>query len=132
MSVIEGKAAALMFPVSAADATGLRGIARYASLTTIQNISIPSELRGRFIRFASVGCNTRVSVSVGAHALVYATTANLGTGSAASGATVASGGYIEGVIPNDCTHLNFISDAASQTVEIYCTEVAVLSKASVK
>lgn len=131
MSTVENKAAALLFPVSAADATGLRGIARYASLTSNQSIAIPSEMRGRFIRFVSVGCNTRVSVSVGAHTLVYATTAALGTGSVASGATVATGLFVEGIIPKDCTYINFISDAASQTVEIYCTEVVVLSKAAV-
>jgi hypothetical protein len=128
--LIEGKASALMFPVSAADATGLRGVHRYASSTSNQSIALPTGMRSRFIRVMADGCDVRVSVSVGAHTLVYAQTAALGTGSTASGATIKSGGYLEGLVPSDCTHINFICSAGSEEVEIYCTEVPNLVKAS--
>jgi hypothetical protein len=127
---VEHKAAALKFPVSAADSTALTGVARYASATSNTSVALPSLLRGRFVRVVSVGVNTRVSVSIGAHTLVYNTNTNLGTGSTASGATCASGGSIEGIIPGDCTYINFISDNTGGTVEIFCTELNNLTKAA--
>lgn len=125
---IEHKAAAVKFPVSAADSDALTGVARYASATSNTSVAIPSKLRGRFVRVVSVGVNTRVSVSVGAHTLVYAQTANLGTGSTASGATCANGSAVEGIIPGNCTYINFISDNTGGTFEIYCTELSNLTK----
>jgi hypothetical protein len=127
---IEAKASAVKFPVSGADSTGLTGIPKYTSSTTAASATIPTAMRGRFVRVASHGCVTEVSASVGAVTLVYGQTSALGTGSAVAGARIADGGYIEGILPNNCTHLNWVSSSGSGLVEIYCSELPNHTKAT--
>lgn len=123
-SPIQTKAAAILFPICAADSTGRAGVHRYAASTSNQSVALPTAMRKNFLTFKAVGCNARVAVSRGAaQTLVYAQTAAVGTGNAAAGATCADGGTVEGIVLGTGTHLNFICDNATGTVEFYLSEV---------
>lgn len=123
MSPLQTKAAAILFPVNAADPTGRTGVYRYAAATANTAVVLPTAMKGNFLTFKAIGCNARVSVSRGAAALVYAQTSGVGSESAASGASCADGGIVEGIILKTATHLNFICDNATGTVEFYLSEV---------
>lgn len=123
-------------PTSAADTTGLKGPARYASAgptnTDTIHITLPSGLTtritagktgsGLFVNIQSLGVDTQLHFSQGGVDITYNQAAALGTGSVAAGLTIPSGQERSFQIPPDVDTLNILSSATGGQVEIWMSE----------
>lgn len=72
-----------------------------------------------------MGVDTQVAFSTTARTLVYNQASAIGTGSDVAGWTIPAGTYQDFIVPNDATHINFISSATGGFVELYMSELLV-------
>jgi hypothetical protein len=123
----------LIGPTAAADATGLTGVYRYATLTTNQSVALPAAWvtartdlgrigSGPFIRVYSGTTYTQVAFTAAAAVLVIDQASVFGTGHVSAGGTVPTDSYVDFMIPRGCGFITWISKATGGFVEFYLNE----------
>lgn len=128
MSAIEVKSAAVSFPISAADSTGLYGVHRINSISAAGSAELPSGMKGKFLRVRPIGGDAQVALSFASagQTLVLNQAAALGTGHAAAGATVKDGEWLDGIVPSmpgvGKVWLNYINVSGAIALEVWCSE----------
>lgn len=137
MSAFENKAAAIGGFISGADATGARGMYRYAASTAPASAAIPSAWRGNFIRvlgtladvqFMFTCKSPNLAPPAAATAIVLDQLAAIGTGHAAAGGSAVAGLPEHVIVPDDATHISWVSKSATGFVEFMRAEIKRLQK----
>lgn len=120
--LVEAAAVSPAIASGSADATGRTGVMRAATTTSSVNHTIPSALKGHWVRLLSKGASTQYVVVLDgttAPTLVYNQTAALGTGHVGVGATLVDGTPEHVWIPRDAKQITVISDGAAGFFELH-------------
>lgn len=122
--VSEKKAAAVRFPLAAADNTNGSGVQRVAVTGSAQTYALRQEQRARFLYVRAVGVEIQCAGALTAQTLVIdqVSSAAAGTSSAAAGATLASGDFWDRVDMDGFTHLCWIGRSAAGFFEFFVSE----------
>jgi len=131
MSTILNKAASVPLPKAAADSTGKTGTQCYASSASNQSFTIPTAWRGSWITIQSCGCYTDVGHGVGsAPTMVLNQAAAVGTGHVSAGPRIHQDSDADYLVPENATHLAFISSGTGGFVKFWLSEARRVGKSA--
>lgn len=122
MSAIENKFCSIAAPVSAADDTGKKGVHRIAITASSGSLTVPAEMKGRFVRVKAVSTDVQVAFKESAQTLVWNQAAALGTGHLAAGETVFAGTQEGWLLTTKDAYLNWVANGSGY-LEVICAEV---------
>ena len=120
----EAREAALRFPFSAADNTGVTGNQRIACTGAAQSYAIPEAARNKWIYFRAIGVEVQVSAATSAQSVTIDVVSNAAasTSSAAAAMTLYAGEFFDRPLVDGQTHLVWISRSATGFVEFFISE----------
>ena len=137
-SPIENKNAAVAFPTATTEVLrpgGKQGVNYLATSATAASFAVPTAWKGNFLRFklhangtSNLHCNVAFTFRASAEVLVIDQTNTPGTGNVKSGPRLNDGEMVDGIVPQDATFLEWVSNATGGFVEFWISEIAPMGK----
>lgn len=123
MSAVVTQAVSIAAPLAAADSTGLTGVVCVDTTTSSQSITIPTQLRKKFVTIQATSADCKIAFGAGSAPTVTPATRNtFASPSALVGFTIPAGQARDFKVPANATHLSYANATGSGTLEIYCSE----------